>query len=167
MKIQKILFFTVIGLLAAPIIALVLFFAGAMTYSYFTYTPVHENDIASLNLYFRTVRRDSTTKIFFGGKDKLDDFIEVYPSADVGGVSIYFVIDNTTDSPKVEQVIFEDGRYFDFHVRNYDYSVNLYKFPHNPKDPTEMYAILRELPDITDNSHLPHNRIIVHAWLAP
>lgn len=166
MRIKKVLFFTAVGLLATPVIALVLLVVGGMTYRYFTYSPVYENDIASLNLYFRTVRCDSTTKIFFGGKDNLDNYIEVSPSNDCMGNEFFFIINNA-DKPEVEQIIFEDGRYFDFHVRSYEYSINLHKNPRYTGEPTIMYDILRELPKIKDYSRIPHNRIIVHVWLKP
>lgn len=166
MRLKKTLFIIVVCILTLPFAAIILFLFIGWLYSRLTYTSIHHSDLKALNLYFRTERCDSTTKIYFGNNEKMEDYIEVYPSTDIAGPSMYFVIDNTTDSSNIEYVIFEENKYHDFHVRNVDFYIGHFSISKCQKGFASMSDIQRTLTEITDYSNMPRTHILVNATLA-
>lgn len=125
---------------------------------------VERQYIEPLGLYFHMQRKDTTVMISFGEKEALTypNYYEIYESRECGGSSCYFVVDNTSGTPKIKHIFFEPMVFHDIHIPYYPYSIDYFV----TQDFNSFRVHLEKLTKIDRDSAVFPDRYVVQVWPA-
>ena len=81
--------------------------------------------IEPLGLFFQIQRKDTTVMISFGEKRvaAYPNYYEKNENSECSSSPCYFVVDNTSGTPKIRHIFFEPMIFFDIHIQDYPYSI--------------------------------------------
>lgn len=130
----------------------------------------HDQVIEPLNMRFHIRRNDSTNVISFGAADaeKLDNYIEVYQPRDLDKSFIYFFIDNSTGSMKVNNSIILNYQHFlEYHFEDFNHKVYIHTWEPDSIRVSSMEKYIDKLSPVNADSILPHSYLLLEAIEAP
>lgn len=89
--------------------------------------------IEPLGLYFRTEPEGDGVVFSFGEKKDtvFPDYFEIGNCGESDGRTFFFIVDNTSGTPKIKHIIFYPIQFLDIHIPNYPYSID-YFFTEKP-----------------------------------
>lgn len=118
--------------------------------------------IEPLGLYFRTEPEGDGVVFSFGEKKDtvFPDYFEIKNCGESDGRTFFFIVDNTSGTPKIKHIIFYPIKFLDIHILNYPYSID-YFFT---KKPYCLGNIRRAYPKINRGAWSNAEYYLVEMW---
>lgn len=110
--------------------------------------------IEPLGLYFRIQHaRGEEVRISFGENDDsvYPNYFETAPNGEMCGYPFYYIVDNSSGSPKIRYIFISRQSFFDIHIPDYPYSIEKFSLI---TDKNDFSAYVEGLPKIERNMRI-------------